>query len=796
MRSRWMRHSLATLAAAVFGVGTLAAASPATAAEQTTAAPSAITCKTLDTPSGNALEICHHGGDEPRDIPLGQPLWTYPQFTATASLEPAVTARIKCYGDGVSGMRVQAVYAVPPGVAANPARIAQIRGYAAQMQTEVSASAAETSGVRNIRFVTSPYDPAGCDLDVMQVQLTSPYTNLDSPNFDPFEETIIDMIELGHYRQDRIYVMWVESSVVCGTGTLWDNDDRPSSLNANSYGPRFTRVDVPCFGIAETHELGHNVGAVQPSAPHSTGAGAHCTDEYDVMCYNDGAGFSMDFSNAGPGGNCQGTGDITQPGGSGGGTGHNRRYDCNHDDYFHTNPTGSNYLVNHWNTANHPVFAQVDSTGSAGRGAYHPLANPVRVADSRFANRGLIWDIGGVTAIAPTDPDIMNNSSAIWASGRLAAGKNYVAKVTGFDESTGTLQTPQQPFQAVATNLGVPNVGVDAVVLNVTVVDPSTSGFLSIRPYDFDLFEEEPLVSSINYIAGQIIPNSVTVTVPASGLIDIYASAGRPFVIIDVAGWYADGSGSFTTKGSYHELTPRRLMDTRFGQGGFTFVPNSTTTLTVTNTDVPLTHAAAVVLNVTATDATTSSFLTVWPTGQARPNASNLNFVKGPAVANLVIAGVGANGRINIFNELGTTNVIVDLLGWFDSGQPTAPAGATYRAISPARSVDTRSSNAPALASNASRSFAMRVGAVPDIAGVRSVVANVAAVDGTIGGYLSVYPSGATLPDTSTVNFPPRSNRANATFITLGSDGRANVYNEVGNTHALIDIAGYFINAA
>ena len=80
------------------------------------------------------------------------------------------------------------------------------------------------------------------------------------------------------------------------------------------------------------------------------------------------------------------------------------------------------------------------------------------------------------------------------------------------------------------------------------------------------------------------------------------------------------------------------------------------------------TGATAVVLNVTAADSPgPHSYLTVYPKGTARPLASNLNFAPGQTVANLVIAKIGTDGKVTIYNNLGSTVVIADVQGWFTS---------------------------------------------------------------------------------------------------------------------------------
>ena len=82
---------------------------------------------------------------------------------------------------------------------------------------------------------------------------------------------------------------------------------------------------------------------------------------------------------------------------------------------------------------------------------------------------------------------------------------------------------------------------------------------------------------------------------------------------------------------------------------------------------MPATGVSAVVLNVTVTDPTAMSYLTLWPTGQARPLASNLNYNPGQTVPNLVVVKVGDGGKVSLFNNLGSANVVADVAGWYDA---------------------------------------------------------------------------------------------------------------------------------
>ena len=70
-------------------------------------------------------------------------------------------------------------------------------------------------------------------------------------------------------------------------------------------------------------------------------------------------------------------------------------------------------------------------------------------------------------------------------------------------------------------------------------------------------------------------------------------------------------------------------------------------------------------MNTTAVSPTASSYLTVWPTGVSRPLASNLNYGVGDVIPNLVQVGIGSNGKVSLYNNGGSVNLVADLTGYF-----------------------------------------------------------------------------------------------------------------------------------
>ena len=213
---------------------------------------------------------------------------------------------------------------------------------------------------------------------------------------------------------------------------------------------------------------------------------------------------------------------------------------------------------------------------------------------------------------------------------------------------------------------GVP-AGVGAVVLNVTVTDPVGSGFVTLWPCDGS---GPPTASNVNFVAGLTVPNLVVVPVSASGEVCVFTAESATHLVADLNGWFPVSAG-------YVAVSPVRLLDSRVGgstvDGLFAGVGRvgggETLRLGVVGRGGVPAGVGAVVLNVTVTDPVGSGFVTLWPCdGSGPPTASNVNFVAGLTVPNLVVVPVSASGEVCVFTAESATHLVADLNGWF----PTA----------------------------------------------------------------------------------------------------------------------------
>ncbi|MGZ4693489.1 MAG: choice-of-anchor Q domain-containing protein, partial [Acidimicrobiales bacterium] len=280
-----------------------------------------------------------------------------------------------------------------------------------------------------------------------------------------------------------------------------------------------------------------------------------------------------------------------------------------------------------------------------------PIGPKCPATDQRGVSRpsGSACDVGAVEANSVAFPD--GDPYTPVAPVRLLDSRN---------PSIGTAWAFAPLTLPIAGTHGVP-ADATAVVVNVTGTDVTVPTFYTIYP---SVSGPPPNASNVNLAAGQTAANLVTVRLGGDGAIKLANANGLPQVIVDLMGYYAPAPEGTST---YSSIAPERLADSRDHTVLQTFAPHSVQSLVVAGGSTPVPDdASAVVVNLTATDVTAPTFLTAYPKGAPSvPNVSNLNLAFHETRANLAIVKVGADHSISLFNDSGTANVIVDVVGYF-----------------------------------------------------------------------------------------------------------------------------------
>jgi hypothetical protein len=349
---------------------------------------------------------------------------------------------------------------------------------------------------------------------------------------------------------------------------------------------------------------------------------------------------------------------------------------------------------------------------------------------------------------------------------------------------------------------GVPSSGVSAVVLNLTVVAPTSNG--SVVAYESGT--ARPSAVSVYYRKGQTISGMTVAAVDATNHVNIYSSAYTQLVAV-VDGYFSTPATA-SAHGLFNPVTPARLLDTRLAPNR-PLGPHGALSVPVTGVaGVPATGVSAVLVNTKAVGPSTGGYLSTYPSGKARPTYSTLQFATGQTVANRAIVSVGTGGKIAVYNNTGTTNVAVDITGYFTT------TGGYYVPVTPTRTHDTRPNTAhgtflgghclpcpwiPQIAGLSAPYVPATDAVAPTIAVATTVTAF--AASGTPGsplgaGYLRLYPSGGKPGAATDVNFPGNAAVSNAAFVALGVDGAFGIQSSVENTYVGVDLFGYFQRAA
>ncbi|MFI9388577.1 hypothetical protein [Kutzneria sp. NPDC052558] len=214
----------------------------------------------------------------------------------------------------------------------------------------------------------------------------------------------------------------------------------------------------------------------------------------------------------------------------------------------------------------------------------------------------------------------------------------------------------QLVLQVSSPSAGIPD-NAAAVVLNLTATGPTDASYLTA----YATGTTRPATSNVNFGPGQSVAN-LTVVPVSHGQITIWNNVGTTDVVADIFGYYTQGAGStFTT------VTPMRVLNTLDGTGtnGVAPLGESTVNVPVASVLGAPPNITAVLLHVAVVNPTADSFLTIYPSGPAQPDTSNINFSPGQIISNSAIVPVGSDGKITFWNHHGAVDIVADVSGYF-----------------------------------------------------------------------------------------------------------------------------------
>ncbi|MDW3216709.1 MAG: PKD domain-containing protein [Ilumatobacteraceae bacterium] len=204
--------------------------------------------------------------------------------------------------------------------------------------------------------------------------------------------------------------------------------------------------------------------------------------------------------------------------------------------------------------------------------------------------------------------------------------------------------------------------GAGAVLVNVTITEPSAPAFLTVWPDG-----PRPTASSVNASGvGETSANMVIVPIGADGKVRVFSNAST-HVVIDLLGYATGPSAPAITTGLFVPIDPSRIFDTRPSEPApgpkGVIADDSTITVQIADVGGIPADASGVVLNATYIS-TAPGYVTLWATGLARPGTSNVNApIGGDVRANGVIVDIGEQGRIDAYALTGA-HLLADAFGY------------------------------------------------------------------------------------------------------------------------------------
>ncbi len=417
--------------------------------------------------------------------------------------------------------------------------------------------------------------------------------------------------------------------------------------------------------------------------------------------------------------------------------------------------------------------------------------------------------VNGLTNSTPYTFKVKAKNSADYESGDSTASAVFLPGGTRFTAVTPTVAlntSSTTPASPIAANGGTKTVslgtaqgvaaGATAVVLNVTVSGSTAAGKITVYPAGVS----KPSAEHLNFAASAVVSNQVVVPLGTglnAGKIVLHNSAtSTAQLMVHVVGYYKPDTGSYFT------VTNKRALQTSTAPAT-PLTAASTRNVQIAGTTTPAlgipSEATSVALNVTVTSATVDGYLTVFPKGGTKPAVKSVNFTSGKSTTNLVTIALGTGltngGGIAIFNSAGSTNVTVDVVGYYSA----AASGSRFFPLTPTRTANTADGTggvtAGKIASGATQSFRVASRSNVPASGVKSVVYNLTMSGQIATATMQVYAqNGLRIYNALTgyANTPVSLCGISNLGYTSPALGGLSLYNSGGSANAAVDLAGFF----
>lgn len=227
-------------------------------------------------------------------------------------------------------------------------------------------------------------------------------------------------------------------------------------------------------------------------------------------------------------------------------------------------------------------------------------------------------------------------------------------------DGPGPLGPGSERTIAVPTLSGIPATAMTGVLVNVTASKASGTGALTVQSKG-----AERDSATVAFAPGRPVKNRAVARVQ-NGVFTITGRTASAHVVVDLVGWWAPAE---VVRGRlFQPKAATRVLDTRYGVGAPRAQVGGGRTLTVKvagrGKPVPA-GAKAVVMTLTARDATRATYVTAWPNGTRRPAFPDLSVPPWRPTSNLVVVRVGKKNSVRITNGRGSTHLVGDVVGYY-----------------------------------------------------------------------------------------------------------------------------------